>query len=987
MPYVLVVKPILTPHGSYSLAVRDGSIDVGFLRTGKLQTASDSSGPSTLDESNFKIIAERNDVLLNDGSKLPFPISTRLYPEWSFSSYAHVSEEVRSTVQASLVNILNHAAVAPVAATCNVTGCEDNMSECLENCVVLNALSCRNSDCDIGVGHLQRCDTTPEIALTAEDALMKGNYAGFRTSLSYASVHNLLEESGLLDDQTGTCAKPPYSTDAINCPEGFFQREEDEIPYTCRQLDLDCLGFDCICSPCRKAFEVDFFPINTTAGVGCAKFDVCGSVEQNNRISFILVDNMRRDNATFSVKLTDIKQDDSEAVTLKRLDAGDPLAFGVKGTHVYSFLFEATHETGFLILQVFADDGLTTEQISQSPFRLAVNPRDCPRDTGDPHRIANVQGECLCDGKTMTIANNCVAYSTVFYFVIPILFLIIFLTVFYIHKMKSSGDNTWRIPPDDLVYRDPPRTLGRGTFGLVLLAEYKGESVAVKRALPNGNELPKGSFEKTRAKRRSVTRSSSGKRFDYNNDVESFISSVETAQSSQTQSSNRMLDRLGHKKKTIYGLKGDLIKEARFLSRLHHPCITTVLGTVVDIGEPLLVLEHVELGCLHDILHNESMVIEGELALSILSDVACGMNFLHSKAPKVIHGDLRARNVLINDRFQAKITNYGFTQKRKNARSILSPQWKAPEILLGESDYTTASDVYSFGMVFYEVFSRKDPYYDENFIEIFEAVVDSSICKRPPVPGSCPQELVSLMESCLAHVPNARPSAETVDGTINATKTQARTNNLLLDVFPKHVAETIQLGQTVVPEVRDSVSVLFAGVAYERPDGLDTSMVSDAIRRLFATLDELCNKHNVLRVKTVGETFMAVTNLAESQDDHEAKLALFALAAIEVASKTLVNVDDPRCGTLSLRCGFHSGPVLAHMVGSHTPRYTIIGETVNTASKIEEFGKPGILHCSEDTAGSLLGRSDLKVSFLGPVCVDDMGEVVVFSVSKKADQI
>ena len=493
------------------------------------------------------------------------------------------------------------------------------------------------------------------------------------------------------------------------------------------------------------------------------------------------------------------------------------------------------------------------------------------------------------------------------------------------------------------------------------------------------------SAEQKRLKRRSVTRSASGRKFDYNNDVESFISTVESATFSSTFTGER--EKAPQKKKYIYGLKGDLIKEAQTLSRLHHPCITTVHGAVVDIGEPLLVLEHVELGCLHDILHNDSMVIEGELALSILCDIACGMSFLHSRSPKIIHGDLRARNILVNDRFQAKITNYGFTQKRKNEGSLLSPQWKAPEVLLGESDMNTASDMFSFGIVFYEVFSRKVPYYDENFPDIMKKIVDSKKAKRPPIPGSCPPELVPLMESCLEALPASRPSAESVDGDLNAAKTKARTNNLLLDVFPKHVAETIQLGQTVVPEVRDSVSVLFAGVVYDKPEDLDPSVVADAIRRLFSTLDQLCNRHNVLRVKTVGETFMAVANLAECQDDHEATLAFFALEAIEVASRTLVNTKDPECGTLSLRCGFHSGPVLAHMVGSHTPRYTIIGETVNTASKIEQVGKPGILNCSEDTAGSLLGRSDLKISFLGPVCVDDMGEVVVFSVSKRTESV
>jgi serine/threonine protein kinase len=63
-------------------------------------------------------------------------------------------------------------------------------------------------------------------------------------------------------------------------------------------------------------------------------------------------------------------------------------------------------------------------------------------------------------------------------------------------------------------------------------------------------------------------------------------------------------------------------------------------------------MEH---GSLYDLLHNETMVIEGELLLPILRDISQGVRFLHAAVPQVIHGDLKAQNILVDSRFRAKV--------------------------------------------------------------------------------------------------------------------------------------------------------------------------------------------------------------------------------------------------------------------------------------------------------------------------------------------
>mmetsp|Transcript_15045 Transcript_15045/g.34239 ORF Transcript_15045/g.34239 Transcript_15045/m.34239 type:complete len:1000 (-) Transcript_15045:932-3931(-) len=151
--------------------------------------------------------------------------------------------------------------------------------------------------------------------------------------------------------------------------------------------------------------------------------------------------------------------------------------------------------------------------------------------------------------------------------------------------------------------------------------------------------------------------------------------------------------------------EAEFMSEMRILSRLRHPCITTVMGAVVsNAHEPMLVMEYMEHGSLYDLLRNETLHLSGDVILQIVRDVAQGLRFLHSSKPPVLHGDLKARNILIDSRLRGKLCDFGLSNKKA---SIITgtPYWLAPEYLRGQTNYTPACDIYSMAIILYEIYS------------------------------------------------------------------------------------------------------------------------------------------------------------------------------------------------------------------------------------------------------------------------------------------
>ncbi len=393
------------------------------------------------------------------------------------------------------------------------------------------------------------------------------------------------------------------------------------------------------------------------------------------------------------------------------------------------------------------------------------------------------------------------------------------------------------------------------------------------------------------------------------------------------------------------------------------------MGAVID-EEPLLVMEYMEYGSLYDLLHNETLIVDGEVIFPILQDIARGARFLHAADPKVIHGDLKAANVLVDGRFRAKITDFGLSAKKKSTGASGTPYWMAPELLRKDSMNTAESDVFSFGIILYELYSRKDPYEGENPSTVLDGIVNRRINKRPPVPSGCPTRIADIMKECLDDNPGKRPSFEEVDIRISRLDSEnvepreirighktaqmrrraSKEEDLIQQVFPKHVAEALIQGRKVEPDRVEMATLYFSDIVGFTliSSKISPDQVSDMLDRLYLKFDELSVKHDVFKIETIGDAYVGVCNLVKKQEaDHAKRITEFAIDTLKAAAETPVLLDDPSMGTVHIRVGIHCGPIVARVVGSRNPRYCVFGDTVNTTARMESHSLPMKIHCSE----------------------------------------
>jgi len=616
----------------------------------------------------------------------------------------------------------------------------------------------------------------------------------------------------------------------------------------------------------------------------------------------------------------------------------------------------------------------------------------------------------------------------------------------YVKNRYKQADSIWNVKLSELQFDQPPAIIGRGTFGLVLLAQYRGTEVAVKRVIPP-KERSQGyssSFSESYNKifcpidalsgqvqgRANFTATSTTQMLSSQSSRNSGGESLNCPRVSLEKNSGTKSLKMGSKEITSLGvarankfiicrggprhkaLRKDFIREMRTLSKLRHPCITTVMGALLNgvDHEPMLVMEYMQHGSLHDILHNKTMYLDGEIIIPLLKDISQGMRFLHSAKPKIIHGDLKAANILVDSKFRAKVSDFGLSQKRKMVGRITgTPYWMAPELLRGETSNTAASDVYSFGMLLYEVVSRSEPYMGENYDDVMKGITDPMISKRPEIPSSCPPQLHSLMTDCLVINPENRPSFAEIDERLRRLDSEFhsgddfvpihslqekkdrtnRTNNLLFDVFPKHIAEALRDGKKIEPTFRDVVTIFFSDIVgfTSISSSLPPIKVSNMLDRLYNSFDILSHKHEVFKVETIGDAYMAVTNLVSDQPDHAKRIAEFAVDVLKAANTILIDMDDPSKGFVNLRIGFHSGAVVANVVGSRNPRYCLFGDTVNTSSRMESNSMVNRIHCSECSARYLMEQHpNMPLLLRGKISIKGKGEMKTYWVNEEVNE-
>ncbi|QBZ81599.1 Serine/threonine protein kinase, catalytic domain containing protein [Pandoravirus celtis] len=213
----------------------------------------------------------------------------------------------------------------------------------------------------------------------------------------------------------------------------------------------------------------------------------------------------------------------------------------------------------------------------------------------------------------------------------------------------------------------------------------------------------------------------------------------------------------------------DFRAEVAVLSEAHHPNIVLFIGACVRAPNVCIVTEWVRGGNLRQLLGRQTVKLLWRARLSILRDIALGLDYLHTAHPdmKIMHRDLKSSNVLVapddssDGAWTAKLADFGFARAKADMATMTrcgTPAWTAPEIIRGET-YSEKADIYSLGVVMWEVLTRRQPYADANFMRISLDVLDG---KRPDVPADCPPAFAQLMQRCWHRKAHKRPSAADV---------------------------------------------------------------------------------------------------------------------------------------------------------------------------------------------------------------------------------
>ncbi|GFY56732.1 guanylate cyclase 32E, partial [Trichonephila inaurata madagascariensis] len=464
----------------------------------------------------------------------------------------------------------------------------------------------------------------------------------------------------------------------------------------------------------------------------------------------------------------------------------------------------------------------------------------------------------------------------------------------------------------------------------------------------------------------------------------------------------RMLAVKRFKKKSI-DITRKMKKELKVMRDLRHDNLNPFVGACVEPPNIIIITEYCSRGSLRDILENEDVKLDNMFNASIIGDIVRGMTYLH-ESPLRSHGNLKSSNCLVDSRWVVRISDFGLHELKfgadtgdnemdfeKQCERLL---WKAPELLrdpCSPANGTQKGDIFSFGIILYEIISRKGPYGPTSMTpsEIIKCVIrkDHNPPFRPRVAKLCGSFdcVISCMQECWSEYPESRPDFKAISAklrpmrrgmkpnifdnmlammekyannlealvderTDQLNEEKKKTDALLYEMLPKYVADQLKRGHKVEAESFDSVTIYFSDIVGFTKMAAECSPleVVDFLNDLYTCFDSIIENYDVYKVETIGDAYMVVSGLPiQNGDKHVGEIASMALHLLE-AIKMFPLRHKPE-EILMLRIGIHSGAVCAGVVGRKMPRYCLFGDTVNTASRMESTGLPLRVHCSESS--------------------------------------
>ena len=178
-------------------------------------------------------------------------------------------------------------------------------------------------------------------------------------------------------------------------------------------------------------------------------------------------------------------------------------------------------------------------------------------------------------------------------------------------------------------------------------------------------------------------------------------------------------------------------------------------------------------------------------------------------------------------------------------------------------------------------------------------------------------------------------------------KERNRSEKLLHNIMPKAIADRLKKTNETISIDNPEISVLFADIVNftVMSEKLSAENIVGFLDDMFSKFDELTEKYEVEKIKTIGDAYMVVTGLTSKNRSHASILFEFGQELLKIAS----NYKDHKGEPITLRIGINSGPAVSGVIGKSKFSFDIWGDTINTAARLESYGVPNRIHMSEKT--------------------------------------
>ncbi len=195
----------------------------------------------------------------------------------------------------------------------------------------------------------------------------------------------------------------------------------------------------------------------------------------------------------------------------------------------------------------------------------------------------------------------------------------------------------------------------------------------------------------------------------------------------------------------------------------------------------------------------------------------------------------------------------------------------------------------------------------------------------------------------------------------------ARSENLILNVLPESVAERLKDSEDTIVDEFGEVTILFCDICGFTPlsSRLPAKSVVGMLNEMFTGFDEIAEKYQVEKIKTMGDCYMAVAGMPVVTTDHAIKIAKMALDMRDFVHTFSEELD--------VRIGINSGPVVAGVIGTKKFIYDLWGDSVNVAARMESHSEKGQIQITEETYNLI--NKEYECEYRGVIRVKGKGDM------------